>query len=407
MFLSTGFQVSGITGVDLRLWYVPFLIASGIIILYRKQRKSKCINFLFLCLLFSSFVSIIFSDFIYERFINSFIQISIAYIFLLLIYSMISFLDTKKIIQAYLVSSLVFAISVIFHEMLYIVNSEVALKLFGPAEVSGILLKATGLLGEPSWGGVLLAPSIYITLVLKQRTKFLVLFLGAIFTLSALTYISLVLSLILYFYFVGKNSLVLKVGGGLIIILIGYGLVNQGTISNRLEQAEVGLQIITDDTSIDQYLMASGTVATLVFNAKVAYESITSTYGLGVGLGNFKYMYNDIFEIIIPVGYSGEGLFYSRIGGGSLWIRIITELGIIGFVLLFIIHVKLYLYYGELLRLRKIHVINTDQLVLYTLGLIIFIVYCIRKDAWINHVFLFSIALLLISANYKKIIKNA
>jgi len=82
-------------------------------------------------------------------------------------------------------------------------------------------------------------------------------------------------------------------------------------------------------------LDANASSGSLLHGIDVMTNTITDTGGLGVGLGSYNYA----FELYTPASQL-EGVFFTSVSGGGLFIRLVTELGLVGALVIVVVFVK-------------------------------------------------------------------
>ena len=406
--LFSGWQLSGnfIYFHDIRGWYFPAAVMFLLFLFRDRIYAPKKSLALFMAGIAGS--SALTATLYHTNPAQTLIQMTAFALVVTFAYSIMRTLGHELLNTALLDAAVIIAVSVVCHELLHIIKPGLGQLVFGGRNQKlGFLVRAKGLLGEQSWGGIFLGPPTFVALRRKSRARHILLAAASALTFSLLTYISLLLAYGMYFLTVERkpkgrrkgftvSKRVIVAGVALLFLfIVGF---NAAPITERIKAGlySAGLFSVVNNggATMTEFYKMAGSVATLTVNSLVAISAIKGTHGLGVGFGNFEQAYRDFSPAFMPLGYNGNGLFYSAFGGGSLWIRAAAELGLAGLVALVLLHYYAVRRYMKLASDRKRKSPGQmDYMTAVGLGIIIMAVYCIRKDVWINLFFCLSLVM--------------
>lgn len=401
----SGYQLEGFFGsTDLRLWQV-FVVTIFIILILKNKfyfPRILLLNFTIIISLFTLLSSFVTS-------IDFFILLkSILPMMLLLLisYSIIRIIGVAIVNKAYYRAAIIISASIYLQQLIHIVNPSFANQFFVVSEKTYIFVRASGFLGEPSWGGIFLAPVLFVSLIKQDYKGYFFVVLACVFTFSLLTYISVAFSHILFYLFYNKLNF-----KKIFLILVSFFMIltsfNLELIKEKSDQVVSSVTVFISDGSYDMndFTSMAGTAATLTMNTLVAVKAAKETYGFGNGFGNFKGAFSKYSPFYLPPEYNGEGLFYNRVGGSSLWIRSLAETGVFGFLVLLFLHVysiRCFLRLSKKTMIDKVNIIRNENLLsLMGLAIIIMSVYSLRKDSWVNLLFCMSIVIVVSTSTEK------
>lgn len=280
-----------------------------------------------------------FSDFIIQYF-----SIIVCYLsFSCVIYKC----DSKRVICIYWKTAFIMAILGAAEIILSLANVSFETKLLSlfvntsfTQRVIGPFPRIASLCNEPSFLGYFLAPAIFLIIYSfykkdysyiefnqkKQILEACLIFIVYIMTFSTVSYIGIIISFVLIFMNdkISLRKIVLPL---IAVLCVLFLYTNVPDFKMRVD--DTYNMFFNENTH-------TGTVNLSTFtyyaNSKVVKESITSTYGLGTGLGSYKYQF-DKYNI---GAWGDSGLNLNREDGNSMLFRITTELGIIGILSVFI-----------------------------------------------------------------------
>lgn len=386
-------------GFDLRFWYL--LLLAGVIILLISNRIYLPIELKYLTLYLIMHSALVFLV-VGKLGFFTYLQIMLFLTTTLILYSLIRYIGLIQALKVFELGAIILSMFIIFENIahaLYGIN-------FYATELIGPFVKARGILREPSEAAILISPAILCTLIWKEKLKTIVLVAGVVFSFSALAMISMIAAFGLYMVFSFKRGhyissfffAVLILGASILVILL------IPTFQSRVDSALLAPDVVaSSDADINDYKNLNGSVATLVLNSQVATLSLLSTYGFGVGFGNYRSAFNDFAPSIIDIG-SIEGLFYNRNSGGSLLVRSIAEMGFWGPSLFIIFAIWAYRRFVLCSKLANYSKYIVPNVVAWGIGLTVMLTFMIRKDMWFSWNLSFFLGLVILSAQYHKFI---
>lgn len=127
--------------------------------------------------------------------------------------------------------------------------------------------------------------------------------------------------LLIRYLFTSKGLVVFAAIMSFLVLELTVGVLPQA-ITQRFSDLITGLY---DPNALNQLNASSGSLVNAFY---VAIQTLQNTYGSGIGFGSFK----EAFEL-----YSSKNTsinLYNSVSGGSLLIRVMTELGLVGLLLL-------------------------------------------------------------------------
>jgi hypothetical protein len=320
-------------------------------------------------------------------------QVAIVSIGSMICWSYVKYLGADGVVQVYYYCALVFAMSLLIEEAIYIGAPSLRPMLYAILRNNGAtvgpLLRASGFLAEPSQAGVLLTPAIYLAAARQKRSDLTILGFASALTFSSLALMSLVVTALIT---LRLGMWRLKMRWLVIATCMLAGVALLPPIQSRFGALYMGVAIVASGAlpTMRDYLTFGGTVATLVLNALVAVHAVWATHFVGVGFGAFSDAFSLYAGGLIDLTTAGGRLFYSQRGGGSLFVRILAELGVVGAALIVwaISRVNLCVR-----RVREHSRWDASYLRLpsvqgFVLGVIVCSVYALRKEAYFDWNFL-------------------
>jgi len=253
--------------------------------------------------------------------------------------------DIKRLFKIYLDLAFVVSLIGIVQEISFILNFTPGYNYQGflpywylLPKTAHNLLRVNSIMIEPSGLAVVLLPAVFacVTALLKQdyglvsKVRGIVIVSCFLLTFSSTGYIGLLLA-VFFAMFRSRNLKRVLISSGVILLLF-FGLYN---VSNEFK--------IRVDDSIDALCgkkdLRDTNFSTFVLynSAKVAYSSFRSSPVIGTGLGSFELFYEKIFPDLNKDSYFEK--FTVIKDGASLFLRLISETGLLGimFLLIFLI----------------------------------------------------------------------
>lgn len=292
---------------------------------------------LFLLLIITTLCILNFSVFFYTtNFLIQILNLVSYFSFFLFALSRIQF-SLKRVISIYF-SVLAFYVGVgYFYILVYWINPQAytfLINLFGQANTIGtgiVGVRFFSLFHEPSHFIQFAAFGymyLFVTWLTQTRrinmTYLIILGASLMLTRSALALVPLLTPMIVLFIrylFTSKGLLVFAAMISFLVLELTVGIIPQ-VITQRFSDLLTGLY---DPNALTQLNASSGSLVNAFY---VAIQTLQNTYGSGIGFGSFK----EAFEL-----YSSKNTsinLYNAASGGSLLIRVMTELGLMGLLLL-------------------------------------------------------------------------
>lgn len=343
-------------GYDLRVIYVVVIIAGFTSVLSNSIFVPKELVVIFSCLSLWSIPSVLMQNDVISIVIGQIVGASALAWFS---YSLLrSIGGLQKAAEVYFNICQVLAIFVILEQVLYMLfGVELVRSIFGviPARrfdeyLEYGLYRASGLLYEPSQVGLVLAPSICMSLYLHRLRTAMLCLIAIVLSFSTLGLIGAVLAFLLS----RRNWFVrfLYIIPSLLIVLILSANVEpfQSRVWGLIEMGD--LMLNGDNINAEILRSKGGTVATIVANTKISLTGVVDAPIFGMGLGTFRYYYAERLEDVLPGAFGTMG-FYNP-GGSSLMLRLLFELGFFGtFIILYVYMRRIYIAAKEKTLINK------------------------------------------------------
>lgn len=256
--------------------------------------------------------------------------------------------DVKKLFKIYLSIAFVVALIGLFQELSYLLHFKLGYDfsyIFPNWSVSLSqtgLLRVNSILPEPADFCYVMMPAFFVSIVafakkkyaLIKRWKLLIIIISFFLTLSTLGYIGVFLSLALLIYNYGKIRYLFLIG--LILFILPVLLWNYvGDFKMRIGDS---VDVITGEKSLEA---ANLTTFAMFSNALVTYKVFLDNPLFGEGLGSRPMSYDKYIGEVIDV--EKIPMFLNREGGNSLFLRILSEMGLFGILVFFYFLFRFYL----------------------------------------------------------------
>lgn len=337
-----------IPGISIILIFLNGILPSSVVIaiqflllLFMVKKINLPLSYLlaFMCILIQGIVCIIQGNDTFELFLKQYICIGISVIYWLTCINknnvdLYIYLYKKFSVFTAMVAIVQYIFSLIGLDSL--ANMSWLIKSQSTTPVG----RSAAFLNEPSTCALILFPmvflSIYSWIGKNKKTAHLsitnwekiVIMAGFITTGSSSGFIGIVFALLLIIFEYGINYKVIFIAL-LGFLLLGFFYKNVPLINTRMNDTYYTL------TNQENISSANVSTQTLILNKDIAFENFSETKGLGGGLGSHQiayYKYIDLFD-------TGNLLHLNQQDANSMLLRIISELGILGIVivLLFLI----------------------------------------------------------------------
>ena len=253
--------------------------------------------------------------------------------------------------------------------------------------------RAAAIFREPSEVALILAPAAFSAMYyfVGKRNQFLkdnfsplvmiMIMIGYVCTLSTMAFISIIIGSLLIFFEFSRN---IKSYLFFFVILAAIGLMYSFIPDFKLRVNDSIRIMFSSDSSGSVNLSNQ----TLKINEEIAFRSFKNTYGLGGGIGSHQVSYNKLIGLY---KIRGIQMYLNKEDANSQFLRLISELGVLGILIV--------LYFYK--KYRKY--INEDELMylLHKMCIIYFILRLIRYGHYFNDgMFAFVVLYMLTSINY-------
>jgi len=259
-------------------------------------------------------------------------------------------------------------------------------------EIFGFFPRSPGIASEPATFAIILMPGMYLSLLvlmgrgqsllLKSRMAAIVILIAFILTFSLVGYMGLILSILLLAIRSSSRVRLAAVFGALSIVFGLVFLFSSTIIVTKL----TGLYSMTKNPQEYTYTTNDLSGFALISNALVAREAVLRSYYLGMGLNTHESTYDETIDTL----FDRSQIIYelNKKDAGSLFIRLISEFGVPGLLLLlfFILRYKLV----KCVPGSKLSIIND-------MCFVVIICSCARSGNYFNIVFLLFSAIYLYS----------
>jgi hypothetical protein len=282
--------------------------------------------------------------------------------------------EINRLFRIYLQIVLIVVVIGIFQEFSFLVGFKSGydyrwlIEKWGVAQTTGGLLRVNSIFMEPSHLAISMTPALFVSLeaILRNNSFYLskkasiLIIICYILTFSVVAYIAILISICILTYSKIKNfkyilSIVLIIT---IFSYIAYRYMPE--ISMRVDDA---IGVITGSK---QVIRSHATVYAYVSNAFVAFKSFMSNPLFGRGLGSHPISYDEfICRGVSNVFWRASGI--NQADGNSLFLRLISETGLFGIVVVFYFIFKFRLKRGDN---KNLQILSNAIFVLFVVQLI-------------------------------------
>jgi len=204
------------------------------------------------------------------------------------------------------------------------------------------LLRINSILAEPSGFCYVIMPAFFASLValvkkkyaLLKRWKSLVIISAFILTFSTVGYIGIVFSSILLIYNFGKIKYFILIT----LLLAGFVFFLWFNVEDFKMRINDSFDVLVGEKSLEKSNLST---FALFSNVLVTYETFLDNPIFGHGLGSRPLSYDKYIGDVVDIEKVPKLL--NREGGNSLFLRILSELGLIGVILFFYFLLRFYL----------------------------------------------------------------
>jgi len=311
-----------ISSINIDLIGYPFFILSFVLFfITRNISISNNETIVFAIILFMGLIQSFILNLPIIIFFKQFIPIAIFYF---VIKSILTYRDPIYIFDKYVQYAMVAA---------YLGLLQFVLKLVGIKFLTGhsqLFIDSVAL--EPSHYVVMMIPAMIYYFEKRNFNKnFFILTLTLVLTFK----LTALLSFATYYFLRNIKNFKTMVFISPLILLISIYIINHNEeFGKRIDSAVIFME--TNDMSSIENM----TTFSFISNLEVATENFIDTFGVGTGLGGHETTYGRIFRGIDI--YSDDWVGMNMKSAHSLLIRIISELGLFGLIILFLLFYKSY-----------------------------------------------------------------
>ncbi|MFH1612137.1 MAG: O-antigen ligase family protein [bacterium] len=259
--------------------------------------------------------------------------------------------NVVKLFKIYLNISFIMALIAIFQEINYLIGFKYGydfsffISKYRLDSTDFGLLRVSGIVSEPSQFAISMMPAVFISMVnlitfkklFINNFKNLIIIISVLLTFSSLAYIGFLLCLIMILFNL-KNSKYVITFMLLFVLLISIS-VNVPEIKERFS----GLfSVFTTGFGLENLNLS---VFAFASNTLVAYQSFIKNPLFGSGIGSHPISYEKYISKFVDINKEEikEIIFINAADANSLFLRIVSELGLVGMGILFFFIFKFYI----------------------------------------------------------------
>ncbi|MFH1440794.1 MAG: glycosyltransferase [Candidatus Omnitrophota bacterium] len=295
--------------------------------------------------------------------------------------------DINKLFKIYLQIALIVAVIGIFQELSYLVGFKMGYdfkwmwmmnKWGSGGHAAGTLvrmLKVNSIFLEPAHFAVTMAPAFLVSFlnIFKKNPLFsiskwgsILIFVSYILTFSLVAYIAIVISILIVTGYKGLRHLILIMT---IILILAFGAYSFLPDINMRINGIIAFAIhpsVSSSTHMSVYAVVS--------NAFIAFSSFINNFLFGMGLGSHPVSYDKFYSLGVLKGFlrptlhvAGEVVEVCKGDSGSLFLRLLSETGLFGIIVVF------YFIFRFRLKMKNNHnlqIISNGIFLLFTLYLL-------------------------------------
>lgn len=389
--LADQFQVHGVLhSHDLRLWQLLVAVL-GVLLAYRDRLVLPRAVVAVTALVVAHSVAVVVIGGVFKWFMA--VQIVLVSGCLLVLYSALKVLPPGRLPEIYVLGAKFVAWSIVLEQSLHVVTPALAestvYSFMGKWDGPLGLVRAHGLMMEPSQVALVLPPAIFVCLVKGQTRTALFLFLSAYLTFSGLTYIGMLAAVVIYLVISRGVRWQMAVMGALVVVLA----VAAPPVKERVVATGRAVALIRDQQSFHgpTYFEAlRGSVGSVAVATLVSVSAFARNHMLGTGMGQLgtegERWLDSVRSEHTASLMKNTKLFAKTDTGGSLALRVLGEFGVVGLIA---IGLGMVLWFRSLRRLRRIVQFDRNwradwRLQAIGLFLVLVIPYVVRKDGYLN-----------------------
>lgn len=397
--LSDLFQAQGVLlSHDVRLWQ-GFILAAGAMLAMagRLVFPKIAVSIIALITLHSMVIVLIIGGAPYFMLV----QIALILALIVVMYSALRQGVGERVVWIYMTCGIIVAWSVIVEQLLNIAVPSFAGKTIyallkkwpGP----GGLVRAHGIMMEPSQVALIVPPALFLALMSGRRWVAILLGVSGALTLSGLTYIGMLIASAIYVVTRRKGQ-VATLSVAAVLAALAIFLVEP--IRDRVEATLKVPAVMDFSGAIDPRLVhqeLGGSVGSVALAARVSWQGFQANSLMGLGIGNMRMAGEQFLRTLSPGDVRGlsesTSLLVKVDTGGSLILRIMAEFGVFGLIGV------LYGIFRTGTALRRIRAlcsrspswIADTRTQIIGMAIVVIWTYMIRKDGYVNIYLLFPL----------------
>ena len=394
-FLTDSMNWIGVVGgMDFRVGYMLAGLAILFWAAYGRLFISKRFVYLLVCVLG---ISVVASKGRGDILVASLIQVVGLFFFALVAYNLVKRLDLQRASYLYLTASKIVAVSILFEQLIFLIGGYELVNLlflpFGGRSISyvtdGGILRASGILYEPSQAGLLLPPALYLALRQRDQKSATLASLGILGSFSGLAFVGATISVLFY------NISLKKVLKALpIILIISPVFFISSVIQDRLDKVSTVLtgDLLGEDDP-NQINSLQGSIGGMYVNTIVLMKGLDESPVIGHGIGSFAILFNEYLGSAFQMADDLTVLYPGQ--GKSLLIRVLFEFGLLGLLILLAFFFRHWLYVLK----NRLQLKNGELRLSWVVTVIVFfLIYMIRKETYVSFYIWFFYFMLLAAA---------
>jgi O-antigen ligase len=293
--------------------------------------------------------------------------------FLFFVLFKINHYDVKKLFRIYLNFAFIIAFIGLFQELSFVLNFKIGydfsfLPSWNIAPSQTGFLRVNSILPEPAAFCYVIMPAFFASLVsiikkkyaLLEKWKSLIIIIAFLLTFSTVGYIGIIFSLFLLIYNLGKAKY-LFLFGLVSFIFVFFLWFNVDDFRLRIGDS---FEVMTGEKELEESNLST---FALFSNTLVTYRTFLDSPIFGHGLGSRPLSYDKYIKELVDVNKISR--FQNREEGNSLFLRLLSEVGLLGVLLLFYFISKFYLFKRKDVT-NYLWIINNSILILFLIRLI-------------------------------------
>jgi hypothetical protein len=282
--------------------------------------------------------------------------------------------DVKKLFKIYLNLAFIVAIIGIIQQLSFLLNFKIGYDFsylfpywrFVSTRIG--LLRVNSILPEPTHFAYVMIPAFFVSLVVLTKKKYillkkwksLIIIVAFLLTFSTVGYIGIFLALILLIYNYGKFKYLIFFG--FVLFLFTFFLWNN--VEEVKMRVSDSFYVLTGEKKLETVNLST---FALFSNALVTKQAFLNNPIFGNGLGSRLLLYDKYIGDVVNVKKAPA--LINREGGNSLFLRVLSELGLFGTILVFIFLYRFHLFKKQD-KTNYLWIISCAVLIMFLLRLI-------------------------------------